>query len=178
MRSNNAQRSPQLRCTLWLIDMGRTTLKKLRLFAAVLVSLAPAWPAAAGGDDSTGGTFEPIVAEAMIEACWKRNEALFANIYSIREGTLRTALCLEDQIVEQLAALVPSENLTRQEAAEDLEAIRMAYGSLIWKIHNEHKRCDFRTCGLYDQSLHVSALVEIMAGLLREVVNQRNRFEL
>ena len=159
-------------------QLGENTMKAWKLTVPALACLLAAMPALAGGDDTAGTPFQPIDAEAIIEACWKQNEELFANVYSIREGTLRTALCLEDQIVEQLAALVPSENLPRQEAAEDLEAIRMAYGSLIWKIHNEHKRCDFRTCGLYDQSLHVSALVEIMAGLLREVVKQRNRFEL
>lgn len=153
-------------------------MKVLKIAFMALTCLLMVTPAVAGGDDTSGEPFQPIDAEAMIDSCWKANADLLSNVYSIREGTFRSSLCLEDRIVEQLNALVGPENLTREEAAGDLEAIRMAYGNLVWKIYNEHKKCTFRTCGLYDQSIHVSALAEFMEGLLREVVRQRNRFEL
>jgi len=142
---------------------------------AFLVSLLIASPTLAGGDDGTG-PFEPIDAQALIDACWEMTDEQRLDVFAAREGILISVLCLEDRIVEQLEALVPPDSLSKEEAAQHLEATRMGYGRLVWMVYNEHRRCP-ASCGVIYQSAHVSAVARVMEDLLRMIVEQRNRFE-
>jgi len=153
-------------------------MKASNLIGATLVWLLAASPALADGNEYAGAPFQTIDAQAMIDACWEMTYEERSDIYTAREGILLSALCLEDRIVDQLEALVAPEYLPREEAAKNLEAVRMAYGSLIWKLYNEHKRCPRRSCGMFYQSLHVEAVAEFMESLLRKIVRQRNELQL
>lgn len=82
------------------------------------------------------------------------------------------------RIVEQLDALVPQGSLSREDAAQQLKATRMAYALLVWKIYNAHKQYPRNSCGVIYQSAHVSAVARLMEDLLRAVVEQRNELKL
>jgi hypothetical protein len=159
-----------------LVEQEGNTEMKARSFIS-LAWLLLASPAFAGGVETVAEPFEPIDAQPMIDACWKKTYEQRMDVFAAREGILVSVLCLEERIVEQLDALVPQESLSREEAAQQLKATRMAYGLLVWKIYNEHRRCP-RECGVIDQSAHVSAVAGLMEDLLRTIVEQRNELEL
>ncbi|GAB4390991.1 MAG: hypothetical protein Tsb0032_00260 [Kiloniellaceae bacterium] len=92
---------------------------------AALACLLAVTPALAQSDDP-GEPFQPIDAQAMIDACWEATHELRMDVFGARQGILDSALCLEERIVEQLEALVPQDSFSREEAAEQLRATRMA----------------------------------------------------
>ena len=144
---------------------------------AALAWLLIASPALAGGDDSTG-PFEPIDAQALIDACWDATyEQRLASNADAREGIFLSALCLEERILDQLDALFDPETLPRQEAAAQLKSIRDSYAGLTWKLYNEHEGCPFGHCGTIFYTAHVSAVARLMEDLLRKAVDQRNRYK-
>ena len=139
--------------------------------AATFLLLPP--PAVAGG----GEPLEPVDADAMIGACWDETHELRAGTtVEAREGILLSALCLEEHILDQFEVLFPPPVLTREEAAKHLEAIRTSYGSLFWKLYNEHRGCGF--CGTQHYTSHVAAHARLMEQILRAAVDQRNRYKL
>jgi len=147
-----------------------------------LVSLAClllASPALAGGLEQPAEPFEPIDAQALIDACWEMTyEQRLASNADAREGIFLSALCLEERILDQLDALFDPETLSRQEAAAQLKSIRDSYAALTWKLYNEHEGCPFGHCGTIFYTAHVSAVARFMEDLLRKAVDQRNRYEL
>ena len=148
-------------------------MKRQRFFYAALLCLFLSSPATAGG----GGPFEPVDSDAMIGACWDETyEFRAGTTVDAREGILLSALCLEEHILDQFEVLFPPSVLTREEAAKHLEAIRTSYGSLYWKLYNEHRGCGF--CGTQHYTSHVAAHARLMEQILRAAVDQRNRYRL
>lgn len=143
-----------------------------------LAWLLLASPALAGGQEAPAEPFEPIDAQPLIDACWEKTYEQRLDVFAAREGILISVLCIEERIVEQLDALVPQGSLSREDAAQQLKATRMAYGLLVWKIYNAHKQCPRNSCGVIYQSAHVSAVARLMEDLLRSIVEQRNELKL
>src|SRR3546814_250117 len=153
----------------------------MKMKALRLVSLAwllCASSAFAGGLETSSEPFEPIDAQALIDACWDMTYQKRLDVYAAREGILLSVLCLEERVADQMEALVDPVSLSREEAAQHLRAVRMAYGVLVWKIYNAHKRCPRESCGVIYQSAHVGAVAHLMESLLRDVVKQRNELKL
>lgn len=159
-------------------QQGKIDMKALKLVATAFACLMTVSPALAEGEKDSGGPFQPIDAQPMIDACWEATYEQRLDVYAAREGILLSALCLEDRIVEQIEALVPPESLSSDQAAQHLRDTRMAYGLLVWKIYNAHKRCPRDNCGVIYQTAHVSAVATLMESLLRETVKQRNELKL
>lgn len=144
--------------------------------------VAVAWllvssPALAGGDDSPGAPFQPLDAQAMIDACWAMTyEQRLGSTVDTREGIFASVVCLEEQILAQFAALLPPTTLSRLTAAHKLETIREAYTDLYWHIYNENKGCGFCPTQYYSSDL--SAWADVLERMLRDTVEQRNRYKL
>jgi hypothetical protein len=152
-------------------------MKTLTLIAVTLACLLTASPALAGGDVS-GEPFQPIDAQAMIDACWDLTiEQRSGSNADAREGILLSDLCLEERIADQFEALFDPEVLSREEVAQELKAIRFAYGGLVWKLYNEHEGCPRGHCGTIYFTFHVSEVAHFMEGFLRKVVDQRNEYK-
>lgn len=148
-------------------------MKYSAVFCSALMWLTIPSPTMAGG----GEPFEPIDAQAMIDACWDKTYELRAgSTADAREGILRSVLCLEEWILDQFEVLFSLTVLTRGEAAKQLDTIRMSYGGLYWKLYNEHQGCTI--CGTQHHTSHVSALARLMEQILHAAVDQRNRYEL
>ena len=113
----------------------------------------------------------------MIDACWEETYGLRSGTTAeAREGILLSALCLEERILDQFEVLFSPNTLTREDAAKQLEAVRMSFGGLYWKLYNEHQGCVF--CGTQYHTSHVVAHARLMEMLLRDAVAQRNRYKL
>ncbi len=137
--------------------------------------LVTPWAAGSGRADEEG-----IDAQALIDACWAisledRSSGVTAQM---RRGALKSVLCLEEVILDQVEILFPDgEYLSREQAAEKLEQLRFAAGSLYWSIYNENIACD-PSCGTYWHDLHLHGNAHILEHMLREVVRVRNMYEL
>lgn len=133
------------------------------------------WAAGSGGADEKG-----IDAQALIDACWAisledRSSGVTARH---RKGILESVLCLEQAILDQVEILFPDgEYLSREQAAEKLERLRFAAGSLYWSIYNENIACD-PSCGTYWHDLHLHGNAHILEHMLREIVRVRNMYRL
>ncbi|HIC81211.1 MAG TPA: hypothetical protein EYH07_15030 [Kiloniellaceae bacterium] len=148
-------------------------MKYSAVFCSALMWLTIPSPTMAGG----GEPFEPIDAQPMIDACWAQTYELRAgSTADAREGILRSVLCLEERVLDQFEVLFSPTVLTREEAAKQLDTIRMSYGGLYWKLYNEHQGCLF--CGTQHHTSHVSALARLMEQILHAAVDQRNRYKL
>lgn len=148
-------------------------MKLLIYLCALSVWLLTTTPPSAGGVEP----FEPIDAQTIIDTCWEETYDLRAGTTAdAREGILLSVLCLEERILEQFEVLFSPGDLTKEEAAAQLETIRMSYGTLYWKLYNEHQGCVF--CGTQYYSIHLSALSRILETLLRDAVDQRNQYRL
>ena len=129
------------------------------------------WAAGSGGADEKG-----IDAQALIDACWAisledRSSGVTARH---REGALNSVLCLEEVILDQVEILFPDgEYLSREQAAEKLERLRFAVGSLYWSIYNENIACD-PSCGTIWHPLHLHANARVLEQMIRDIVRVRN----
>ncbi len=129
------------------------------------------WAAGSGGADEEG-----IDAQALIDACWAisledRSSGVTARH---REGALNSALCLEEVILDQVDVLFPDgEYLSREQAAEKLERLRFAAGSLYWSIYNENIACD-PSCGTMWHPMHLASHAQILEQMIRDIAYVRN----
>lgn len=120
--------------------------------------------------------FQRLNAQAMIDACWDETRELRAgSTADAREGILLSALCLEERILDQFEMLFAPGVLTRDDAADHLKTIRKSYGSLYWKLYNEHQGCD--ACGTQYHTVHVDAYSRLLEQILRDAVDQRNQYK-
>lgn len=151
----------------------------MRIFKLVAMTLA--WflatsPVLAGGDDSEEN-FQPVDAQAMIDACWEITyQRRLGSTVDTREGIFDSVVCLEERILEQFAALFPPTILSRETAARKLETTREIYTDLYWYIYNENKGC--RICPTQYYSSDLSAWADVLERMLKDAVGQRNRYKL
>ncbi len=140
--------------------------------AALFVLLTISWPggAPAGGREP----FEPIDAEALIDACWaiSREDRDSGVTARMRSGGLKTGLCLEDVIVSQAKEMFETDDLERIKVREKLDQLRNSYGGLYWSIYNEHNGCS--PCGTHGQVLHVLRYATLLESMIRDIVEERN----
>ena len=128
-------------------------------------------PADAGGPDEEG-----IDAQALIDACWAisledRSSGVTAEM---RRGALKSVLCLEQAILDQVEILFPDgEYLSREQAAEKLEQLRFAAGSLYWSIYNGNIACD-PSCGTMWHVMHLASHAQILEQMIRDIAYVRN----
>ena len=150
-------------------------MKRPMLTVSALAYLLTAAPALAGGNRPE--PYEPIDAQAMIDACWEITyEQRLGSTAATREGIFDSVTCLEERILEQFAALFPATVLSRETAARKLEATRETYTDIYWHIYNENKGCRFCPTQYYSSDL--SAWADVLERMLKDAVRQRNRYKL
>ncbi|MEO3429720.1 hypothetical protein AAFN88_12720 [Pelagibius sp. CAU 1746] len=150
-------------------------MKRSMLTASFLAYLLTAVPAQAGGNRPE--PYEPIDAQAMIDACWDMTyDQRLGSTAATRDGIFDSIVCLEERILEQFAALFPATVLSRESAARKLEITRETYTDLYWHIYNENKGC--RICPTQYYSSDLIAWSDVLERMLKDAVGQRNRYKL
>ena len=130
-------------------------------------------PTIAGGEEP----FEPIDAQAMIDACWDETyEKRLGTTVDMREGISQSVLCLEDRVLDQLKVLWSSTVFPPERVAEELTNLRNTYGDLYWRLYNEHEGCT--PCGTMYRTYDVTAEARLLEQVLRDAVERRNKYEL
>ena len=122
---------------------------------------------------------QPVDADALTEACRKISNEMAMNTGVtglIRWGILRSAICLEYVILDQVAIMFESEYLSRQEMRKKIDDIRNAYGSFYWSLYNGHRGCE--PCGTMNQVVHLFAYTELLKGMVKDIIRQRQRYGL
>jgi hypothetical protein len=152
-------------------------MKVFKLIAGVLTWLLTATPVLAGGSDSATEPFEPIDAQALIDACWDMtDQQRLGSTVDTRDGIFDSVICLEERILDQFDALFPPSVLSREVAAKDLETTRQTYTNLYWHIYNENKGC--RICPTQYYSSDLIAWSRVLERMLSDAAEQRNRYKL
>jgi hypothetical protein len=152
-------------------------MKVFKLIAGVLTWLLTATPVLAGGSDSATEPFEPIDAQALIDACWDMtDQQRLGSTVDTRDGIFDSVICLEERILDQFDALFPPSVLSREVAAKELETTRQTYTNLYWHIYNENKGC--RICPTQYYSSDLIAWSRVLERMLSDVAEQRNRYKL
>lgn len=111
--------------------------------------------------------------KAIVDACWKISEADRAgNNSQIREGHLKTVLCLEEA-VGKLYDVLPyrSSSLTKEQLRADLFTIRFALGRFYWLIYNESGYCK-NFCGTIWFSAHLPPISAELITIINTLVLQ------
>jgi hypothetical protein len=152
-------------------------MKVFKLIAGVLTWLLTATPVLAGGSDSATEPFEPIDAQALIDACWDMtDQQRLGSTVDTRDGIFDSVICLEERILDQFDALFPPSVLSREVAAKELETTRQTYTNLYWHIYNENKGC--RICPTQYYSSDLIAWSRVLERMLSDAAEQRNRYKL
>jgi hypothetical protein len=152
-------------------------MKVFKLIAGVLTWLLTATPVLAGGSDSATEPFEPIDAQALIDACWDMtDQQRLGSTVDTRDGIFDSVICLEKRILDQFDALFPPSVLSREVAAKELETTRQTYTNLYWHIYNENKGC--RICPTQYYSSDLIAWSRVLERMLSDAAEQRNRYKL
>lgn len=145
-------------------------------FYVGLLAVLTAFPASAGGTEH----FEPIDSEAMIEKCWalSKEDRDSGVTGRMRSGAANTIGCLEKVVLDQLQPLFPDgKYMSRKQAREHLDRIRIGVQKLYWSIYNEHVGCD-PFCGTIYQVFHLSPNARILEDMIRALVRQRKEYGL
>ncbi len=141
--------------------------------AALFVLLTISWPggAPAGGREP----FEPIDAEALIDACWaiSREDRDSGVTAGMRSGTARTAECLENVVYDQARAMFDLKRHPLREIRERIALIREGYQKFYWSLYNEHKMCRL-WCGTDKHVYHISYYAKLLEEIVRDMVSERN----
>ena len=101
--------------------------------------------------------------QAIIDACWAVSKEDRESPVSERwrDGHLKTALCLENKIIDLLdTADVGKSFLTREQAREELKNLRFSAGRLYWMIYNDNDHCGL-SCGTIWHSQHLTEVSKI-----------------
>ena len=93
---------------------------------------------------------------------------------------MRTIRCLQSAIRDQAKALFDEETLDSMNLEEQLTKIREGYGGLYWAIYNQHKACGLprMACGTFYHVFHVAALSSLLEDIIRDMVKQRNEYQI
>ena len=106
--------------------------------------------------------------KVIVDHCWKISEEDRAgNNSQIREGNLKTVLCLEAAVVDLYDKLsYENSSLTKKQLRADLVTIRFALGRFYWLIYN-----DSEYCGMFCGSIWYSAHLPPISAELITMIN-------
>ncbi len=125
--------------------------------------------------------YQPIDAKVLIDACWEiskeKREGPDANTGTMRQGSVESIKCLEEEILRNGGILLGKKGMDRATMKGHLDSIRTGVGKLYWTIYNEHKGCKIGACGTIHTLFHLPPIAEIFEKLLKDIVDQRNEYE-
>ncbi len=110
--------------------------------------------------------------QAVIDACWavSKEDRESPVTERWRNGHLKTALCLENKIIDLLdTADVGKSFLTREQAREELKNLRFSAGRLYWMIYNDNDHCGL-SCGTIWHSQHLTEVSKIYEQMICTLV--------
>jgi hypothetical protein len=114
----------------------------------------------------------------IVDRCWKiSQEERAGNNSQIREGQLKTVLCLEAAVADLYDKLTyESSSLTKKQLRADLVTIRFAIGRFYWLIYNESEYCGL-SCGSMWFSEHLppisAALITMINTMTLQAISRR-----
>jgi hypothetical protein len=123
-------------------------------------------------------------AQKAIESCWEISEKDRAgSTASVREGTLNSALCMEEHIVElSKKYFFPHSPHLVLEVKEDLEKTRAGYGRLYWNLYNSLDHCFEGSlglgCGTLYHTFHNAEYAKLLEGVIFDFYAQIENYEL
>ena len=150
--------------------------------AAIAAALFFSTAAAAGGA-------EKIDAQKEIDECVAVGQSdIDTGVTArMRRGAAKTVGCLEDRIVVHLKALFKGKEngtfpdgktkFTEEGFRQILEQLAISYQGLYWSLYNDHAGCK-GGCGTMYATFHLAKYTALLEQILRDVVAQRNEFNL
>ncbi len=117
-----------------------------------------------------GKEFEPIDAQALVDACWAKTahtRGPGSTTGSMREGGAITIGCLEEVILDQAEILFEPEYFSRRQVEEKLDQLADAYQKLYWSIYNQHRGCV--PCGTMYHVFHLGAHSAILKKMIKDM---------
>lgn len=152
-------------------NRDRTTLPKL--MAAVLIWIAGSSPALAGGDDGTQ-PFEPVDAQALIDACWKEtNRRRTSGEVGEQESVAYLLECHRSHVLRLTDHMFDPELMSRRDVHRILVKLHHNIGKFYVYLFHEHKGCPCE--GDIDVTYDL-AMVKAYQRILHDVAYQYNRY--
>ena len=111
--------------------------------------------------------------KVIVDHCWKISEKDRAgNNSQIREGNLKTVLCLEAAVVDLHDKLsYENSSLTKEQLRADLVTIRFALGRFYWLIYNDSEYCGM-FCGSIWYSAHLAPISAELITMINTMILQ------
>ena len=153
----------------------RFSLPAIMVSVALLIAYA-FQPAVAGSKTSK----DIPDAQNLIDGCWEisRKDRESGVTGRMRSGAAKTVGCMEETVLDQLQPLFPDgKYMSRKQAQEHLDRIRIGVQKLYWSIYNEHVGCE-SFCGTIYQVFHLSPNARILEDMIRALVRQRKEYGL
>ena len=148
------------------------------IYAAILIAIfLTTGPALGGGNGNRKGKIPD--AQALIDKCWaiSLDQRSTSSIQLNRRGHLRTVLCLENSILEQIKIFDFSKyTLTEEQAREKLKELRFSVGKLYWAIFNENPGC-VPTCGTIYHTRHLWEIAKTLERMLKIMIGRRKEYK-
>jgi hypothetical protein len=139
-----AQRSPQLRCTFWLIISGEKLMKVTKLFVPALAYLITVTPVLAGGDKPD--PYEPINAQAIIDACRSSSnpENKTKSLDDRKAAVYKIEKCYAEAILRLIEPMFDPDLFSPKDAERLLVKMSNPVYRFYGYVYAWHRKCD---CG-------------------------------
>lgn len=143
------------------------------LFGIWISSLSPALAADSVDREAV---FEAIDAQELIDHCWEISfELRSGGTRSTRHGFVETLTCLRKAIVEQTIPMFEPDSWSPAYAEWLLIKMADPYAEFFDRLYNTHKHC---FCGTMYYNIDLWAIAHLYETVLRDVVDERNRYRL
>ncbi len=109
-------------------------------------------------------------AQKIINSCWATSEEnRKGSTAKIREGTLKSALCMKEHIIFLSETILFKDDKKIQKEVENaLENIKFGTGRLYWHLNNSHEYCGSSPCGTMYTIFHNNEVAHAMEDILRD----------
>jgi hypothetical protein len=133
-------------------------------------------PAQATDNDDRETAFEPIDAQELIDHCWEISyELRLGSTRSTRHGFIETLTCLRKTIVEQTIPMFEPDSWSPAYAEWLLIKMAEPYAEFFDRLYNDHKHC---FCGTQYHNIDLWAVSNLYETVLRDVIDERNKYQI
>ncbi len=148
----------------------------MRIVVPILLALI-AVIAAPANAQKKGLRTELIDAQKIIDQCWaiSLEDRSSGNTQRHRAGHLETALCLEKAIVANASQILRGPEYTAENLKKKFLDLRFLYGRFYWDLNTNNRGCD-PFCGTENNVTHNWELAKLYEGILKDVIEKRNRY--
>lgn len=114
----------------------------------------------------------------IIDGCWAISlEDRSSDNARIRDGHLKTVLCLREKILELRDSFKTGETtISRSQTEQELDRLSFAVQELYWTINNDNDFCGM-SCGTIWFSLHLPPVSDIYSDMIRVMIAEAAKHE-